>query len=210
MSDAETTRVRPSQAWYVVALVPFLLSLIPAYALGKAAADEVDVHLKTLTDPEVEIGGDDRGLYTKSRELGQRADCRLRSATGQTVRLDHTVEHLSTEQDGATWYRLAPLPSDIDDGTYALHCQADGARIDPTELAVSSSPQWGRFALRLIGAFVIPVAAAVLGTLIAVVIFTMRRRGQRTDDRDAYLDIDPDDPDADPLAPYADPDQRDE
>jgi hypothetical protein len=198
VSDAVTTRVRPSQVWYVVALVPFLLSLIPAYALGKAAADEVDVHLETLTDPEVEIGGDDRGLYTKSRKLSQRASCRLRSATGQTARLDDTVEHLSTEHDGATWYRLAPLPSDIDDGTYALRCRVDGSRVDPTELAVSSSPRWGRFALLLLAAFVIPVAAAVLGTLIAVIIFTMRRRGQRADDMDADAYMDPDaDMDAD-------------
>lgn len=184
MSEAETTRVRPPQVWYVAAFVPFLLSLIPAYALGKAAADEVDVHLETLADPTVEIGGDDRGLYTTSRELSERATCRLRSATGRTVRLDDTVSHLSTEQDDATWYRVGPLPSDIDDGTYALRCRADGARIDPTDLAVSSSPRWGRFALLLIAAFAVPVAAAVLGTLIFVVIFTMRQRGQRSDDRD--------------------------
>jgi hypothetical protein len=212
VSDAETNRVRPSQVWYVVALVPFLLSLIPAYALGKAAADEVDVHLEALTDPEVEIGGDDRGLYTKSRKLSQRASCRLRSPTGQTVRLDGTVEHLSTERDGATWYRLAPLPSDIDDGTYPLRCRVDGSRIDPTELAVSSSPRWGRFALLLLAAFVIPVAVAVLGTLIAVIIFTMRRRGERTDDRDADMDAVADmDPDSDMDADSdADADQVDE
>lgn len=203
MSEAETTRVRPSQAWYVAAFVPFLLSLIPAYALGKAAADEVDVHLEMLTDPAVEIGGGDRGLYTTSRELTEQAACRLRSATGRTIRLDATVSHLSTEQDDATWYRLAPLP-DIDDGTYALRCRADGARIDPTELAVSSSPRWGRFALLLIAAFAVPVAAAVLGTLIFVVIFTMRRRGQRTDDRDA------DQPDTDADQPDEDADQLDE
>jgi hypothetical protein len=91
---------------------------------------------------------------------------------------------VSTEQDGATWYRLAPLPPDIDDGTYALRCRTGGARIDPADLAVSSSPRWGRFALLLIAAFAVPVAAAVLGTLIFVVIFAMRRRGRRTGDRD--------------------------
>jgi len=194
VSEAQTTRARPSQAWYVAAFVPFLLSLIPAYALGKAAADEVDVHLETLTGPTVEIGGDDRGLYTTSREQSEQATCQLRSATGKTVRLDETVSHLSTEQDDATWYRMAPLPSDIDDGTYALRCRADGARIDPTGLAVSSSPRWGRFAMLLIAAFAVPVAAAVLGTLIFVVIFTMRRRAQPTGDRDAdQFDEDADD-----------------
>jgi hypothetical protein len=204
VSDAETTRVRPSQAWYVVALVPFLLSLLPAYALGKAAADEVDVKLEALTDPTVEISGGDRGLYTTSRKLSQQASCRLRSATGQTVRLDPTVEHVSTEQEDATWYRLASLSSDIDDGTYAVHCRAGGTRIDPTNLAVSSPPRWGRFALLLLGAFAVPVAAAVLGTLIAVVVFTRRRRGPRTDDRDTdhvaedwYADEDADRLDAD-------------
>jgi hypothetical protein len=192
VSDAETTRLRPSQAWYVVALVPFLLSLIPAYALGKAAADEVDVHLEALTDPTVEIHGGDRGLYTTSRDLSEQTTCRLRSATGRTVRLDNTVSHLSTDQDDATWYRLAPLPSDIDDGTYALICRADGTRIDPTDLAVSSPTRWGRFALLLLAAFAVPVAAAVLGTLIGVVVFTMRRRGRQVDDPDADDDADAD------------------
>jgi hypothetical protein len=162
-----------------MAFLPFVLSLIPAYVLGQAAADEVEVQLETLTGQTFELDSDDQSVYATSRELSEQARCRLRSATGDRIPLDQSVSHLSTEQDGTTWYRVAALPDDIDDGTYALRCRAGGDTVDPTTLAVSASPRWGRFALLLLAAFGVPVAAAVLGTLVLVGIIVMRRRAER-------------------------------
>jgi hypothetical protein len=181
IEPSERTRSVPSRAWYAVALLPFLLSLIPAYLLGRAAADEVDVHLEQLTEATIELNGDDRSIYATSRELSEQARCRLRSATGAAVRLDRSESHASTEQDETTWFRVASIPSDVDDGTYALRCRADGERVEPTSFALSSPPRWGRFALLMIAAFGIPVAAAVLGTLIFVAVLAMRRRADRPD-----------------------------
>jgi len=161
-----------------VAFVPFLLSLIPAYFLGEAAADKVAVELTPLTNRAVDLQSDDRSIYATSHELSEQAHCTLRSVTGEAIQLDHSVSHLSTEQDGRTWYRVARLPDTVDTGTYLLRCSAGGT-VDPTSFAVSSAPRWGQFALLLVAAFGVPVAAAVLGLLIVVAIVVLRRRAER-------------------------------
>jgi hypothetical protein len=182
-STAATPRSRPSRAWYAAALVPFVLSLIPAYILGQAAADEVAVRLEVLTEETVDLDSNDRSLYANSRGLSERARCTLRSAAGDAVDLVNAAGTLSTDHEDATWWRVAPLPSDLEDGSYALRCRAGGAALDPTSFAISTSPRWGRFAFLLIAAFAIPVAAAVLGTLIFVAILALRRRAESSDDR---------------------------
>jgi hypothetical protein len=180
-ADPETvpTRSRPSRAWYVLAFVPFLLSLFPAYLLGQAAADEVAVQLEVLTDRTIDVEDSDRSIYATSQQTSEQARCRLRSVTGELTPLDESVEHIRTEQDDTAWYRVARLPDDLEPGTYALRCRAGGDAVVPTSLAVSTSPRWGRFALLLLAAFGVPVAAAVLGTLILVAIIVMRRRAER-------------------------------
>jgi hypothetical protein len=173
------TRTGPSRTWFVIAFVPFLLSLIPAYFLGQAAADEVDVRLDVLTDRTVDIEDDDRSIFTRNeRIIEQSPRCVLRSVTGQATPLDGSGESLSTDQDGATWYRIARLPDDVEPNTYALRCRAGGDDVEPTTLAVSSTPRWGQFALLLLAAFGLPVAAAILGTLLVVAIVVMRRRAE--------------------------------
>ena len=181
MSDPATTSTRsgPSRAWYVLAFVPFLLSLIPAYFLGEAAADKVAVQLTQLTGRTVDLQSDDRSIYAMSQQLGEQARCTVRSVTGATIPLDDSVSHLSTEQDGRTWYRVAALPDNVDTGTYLLRCRTDGAAVDPTSFAVSAAPRWGQFALLLFAAFGVPVVAAVLGLLIVVAIVVLRRRAER-------------------------------
>ncbi|HEU0289046.1 MAG TPA: hypothetical protein VFR22_18495 [Nocardioidaceae bacterium] len=174
-----STRRRPSRAWYIAAFVPFLLSLIPAYFLGEAAADKVAVELTQLTGRTVDLESSDRSIYATSRQLSEQARCTLRSVTGASIPLDTSVSHLSTEQDGRTWYRVARLPDTVDTGTYLLRCSAVGGGVDPTSFAVSSAPRWGQFALLLIAAFGVPVAAAVLGLLIVVAIVVLRRRAER-------------------------------
>jgi hypothetical protein len=181
-STAATPRSRPSRAWYAAALVPFVLSLIPAYILGQAAADEVAVRLEVLTDETVDLDSNDRSLYANSRDLSERARCSLRPAAGDTVDLENAAGTLSTGHEDVTWWRVAPLPSDLEDGTYALRCRARGEALDPTSFAISTSPRWGRFAFLLIAAFAIPVAAAVLGTLIFVAVLALRRRAESSDD----------------------------
>jgi hypothetical protein len=162
-----------------MAFVPFLLSLIPAYFLGQAAADEVDVRLDVLSDRTVDLEDDDRSIFTSSQRLSEQSSrCVLRSVTGQSIPLEGSVSNLSTEQDGTTWFRIVRLPDEVEPGTYALRCRAGGDVVEPTALAVSSTPQWGRFALLLLAAFGLPVAAAVLGTLIVVAIIVLRRRAE--------------------------------
>ncbi len=163
----------------MLAFVPFLLSLFPAYFLGQAAADEVAVQLEVLTDRTIDIEDSDRSIYATSQQTSEQARCRLRSVTGERIPLDESVEHLRTEQDDTAWYRVGRLPDDVEPGTYALRCRAGGDAVEPTSLAVSPSPRWGRFALLLLAAFGVPVAAAVLGTLILVAIIVMRRRAER-------------------------------
>jgi hypothetical protein len=174
-----STRSGPARAWYVLAFVPFLLSLIPAYFLGQAAADEVDVRLAALSARTVDIEDDDRSIFTSSQDVSEQSPrCVLRPATGQPIPLDGSEENLSTEQEETTWYRVARLPDDVEPGTYALRCRVGGDLVEPTSLAVSSTPRWGRFALLLLAAFGLPVAAAVLGTLVVVAIVVMRRRAE--------------------------------
>ena len=182
-------RSRPARAWYAAAFVPFVLSLIPAYLLGQAAADEVAVRLEVFTDRAVDLDSDDRSIYAESEELSEQARCTLRTATGEPVELDDDTPPLATDQDDATWWRVAALPSDLEDGTYALRCRAGGELLEPSSFAVSTSPSWGRFALLMIAAFAIPVAAAVLGTLIFVVVLAMRRRAERTEEHSTQLPI---------------------
>lgn len=192
-ADPATTSTRsgPSRAWYVLAFVPFLLSLIPAYFLGQAAADEVDVRLDVLSGRTIDIEDDDRSIFTASQPLSEQSPrCVLRSATGQRTPLDGPEESLSTEQEGTTWYRIARLPDDVAPGTYALRCRAGGDVVEPTSLAVSSTPRWGRFALLLLAAFGLPVAAAVLGTLVVVAIIVMRRRAEHGERSLSALELD--------------------
>lgn len=178
MSEAEPDpdRTGPSRWWYVAAVLPFLLSLVPASVLGRAAADQVGVHLDVGGDRTVEIRGHNRAVYAASRMLSLRMRCSLRSADGTTVRLDEAARNAQTTQDGATWYRAAPLPPGLDAGTYALRCHVDHRTVSPTSLAVSRSPRWGRAVLLLVAAFGISVSAAVLGALVVVLVFSMRRR----------------------------------
>ncbi|MGH3453887.1 MAG: hypothetical protein ACRDP2_05675, partial [Nocardioidaceae bacterium] len=84
------TRSRPSRAWYVLAFVPFLLSLFPAYFLGQAAADEVAVQLEVLTDRTIDIEDSDRSIYATSQQTSEQARCRLRSVTGERIPLDES------------------------------------------------------------------------------------------------------------------------
>lgn len=162
-----------------MAFVPFLLSLIPAYFLGEAAADKVAVELTPVTSRAVDLQSDDRSIYATSHELSEQAHCTLRSVTGAAIQLDHSVSHLSTEQDGRTWYRVAALPDNVDTGTYLFRCRAGGSAVDPTSFAVSAAPRWGQFALLLLATFGVPVAAAVFGLLIVVAIVVLRRRAER-------------------------------
>jgi hypothetical protein len=188
-TPAATQRTRPSRAWYAAAFVPFVLSLIPAYMLGQAAADEVAVRLEVLTDQAVDLDSDDRSIYAESEELSEQARCTLRTATGEPVDIDDEVAPLATDHGDEAWWRVATLPSDLEDGTYALRCRTGGELLEPSSFAVSSSPSWGRFALLMIAAFAIPVAAAVLGTLIFVVVLAMRRRADRPGDAPSRLPI---------------------
>ena len=162
-----------------MAFVPFLLSLIPAYFLGQAAADEVDIRLDVLTDRTVDIEDDSRSIFAESERVSEQSPrCVLRPVTGQAIPLDESESVLSTDQNGTTWYRIARLPDDVEPGTYALRCRAGGDVVEPTSLAISSTPRWGRFALLLLAAFGLPVAAAILGTLVVVAVVVMRRRAE--------------------------------
>lgn len=179
---AEPTRSGPSRAWYVAALVPFVLSLIPAYLLGRAAADEVEVRLAVLTSETIEFDGDDRAVYAVSGEASDRVRCSLRSAADDVVLVERSRSHAVTEQDGTDWFRVGSIPSDLEEGTYALRCRDAGQPVEMSSLAVSDPTSWGRFALLLIAAFAVPVAAAVLGALIFAVVLGMRRRADRADE----------------------------
>lgn len=183
-TPGESTRSRPSRAWYAAAFVPFLLSLIPAYLLGQAAADEVEVRLAVLASETLEFDGDDRAIYAVTGDASDRVRCSLRSADGDVVLVERSRTHASTEQDGTSWFRVGSIPSDLEDGTYTLRCRDRGEAVDASSLAVSDPTSWGRFALLLIAAFAIPVAAAVFGTLIGAVVLGLRRRADRADDQD--------------------------
>lgn len=185
----EPPRSGPSRAWYVAAVVPFLLSLIPAYLLGQAAADEVEVGLDVTVDETIELDGGDRAVYAVSGEVNDRVRCRLRSANGDVILLERSRTQASTEQDGTSWFRVGSVPSDVGDGTYVLRCRAGGERVDASALAVSDPTRWGRFVLLLIAAFAIPVLAAVLGTLIFAAVLAMRRRARDPDDPSTPLSI---------------------
>lgn len=186
---AEPTGSGPSRAWYVAALVPFLLSLIPAYLLGRAAADEVEVRLAVLTSETIEFDGDDRAVYAVSGDASDRIRCSLRSAAGDVILVERSRSQASTEQDGTDWFRVGSIPSDLEAGTYALRCRDGGRAVEVSSLAVSDPTRWGRFALLLVAAFAVPVAAAVLGALIFAIVLAMRRRADRAEDHETSLPI---------------------
>lgn len=188
-APAEPTRSGPSRAWYAAALVPFVLSLIPAYLLGQAAADEVEVRLWVLTSETIEFDGDDRAVYAVAGDASDRVRCSLRSAAGDVILVERSRSHAATEQDGTDWFRVGSIPSDLDEGTYALRCRDGRRAVESTSLAVSEPTGWGRFAMLLIAAFAIPVAAAVLGALIVAVVVGLRRRADRADDHGISLPL---------------------
>ena len=187
--EAEPTRSGPRRAWYLAAVVPFLISLIPAYLLGQAAADEVEVRLSIFSSRTLEYDGDDRAVYAMGSEATDRIRCRLRSDDGDVILLERSRSHASTEQDGISWFRVGSIPSDLDAGTYRLRCREQGAAVEPSALAISDPTSWGRVILLLIAAFAIPVAAAVLGALIFALVLGLRRRADRADDHGGSLPL---------------------
>jgi hypothetical protein len=166
----------PSRAWYAVAVGVFLLSLVPAFLLGRAVVDALDVDVEPVPAGSVEVGSEQLAVYTDQSDLVGRTSCSLEAVGGARVQLEAPAASFSIGRDGRSWHRIAVTPSDLPPGAYALRCGGSDVTLGAGELGIGPNPRLLRVAALVVLAFAIPVVVALCGAVIAIVTAVRRRR----------------------------------
>jgi len=157
--------------------VLFLVSLAPAFLLGRHAVSAVKVDIERLEGSPIPIGDSELAVWTDQPALATGTECRLRSRGIDTPVLRTTDTLLTVTSAGRAWRRLAII-DDASPGSAQLACRHLAEPVAPDNLGVSENPDLRSFTVSLVIAVLVPVVAAAVAGVLVIAVALLRQRAR--------------------------------
>ncbi len=175
-SSGAAGRVGPSKAWYFVALVIVVGSLVPTYFMARSALDTLDFSVEAIDNGTVEVHDEQLSVLAAPNVEGALLSCSVTpSSGGEPVPLDISSNDVSIDSRG----RVGLLPDGLPEGAYQLRCESGGTPVDVEGFGVQSTEGWTDAVLLLIAAVLLPIFVGLVGITIAVITAVRRSAARR-------------------------------
>jgi len=168
--------IRPSRAWYVVAALIFVGSLIPAFFLARSGIQTIDLTVDTISGDSIEIHDEQLSVFAPPHVSSPGLiTCAITTLDGRSIPLDESFDDLSL--DGRE--RVGRTPEDLPEGTYGLRCSDGSGALAVDDFGVRSTQGWTEAFLKIGAAALLPGIAGLVAITIAVVTGVRRSSARR-------------------------------